>query len=336
VDTSLSQLASLHGGSISGDGDVRIRGVASLDGAGPDDLAPLLHPRYLAAVACCGAGALLTDRALAARVEGWSGPLWIHPAPRTALALAMDAFAPEPRIEPGVHRSAIVDPSATVDPSARIEALAVVCAEAVVGPRSLVGQRALVADRASVGADCRIGPGAMVLARCVVGDRVRLGPGAVVGSDGFGFIPAGEGRVPRRVPQLGRAVLEDDVELGALATVDRATLGDTVVRRGAKIDNHVQIGHNAEVGAGAILAAQVGLAGSVTVGPGALLGGQAGVADHLVIGRDARVAAKSGVVADVADGATVAGYPAIQHRTWLRIWSSLARRIGPRLPEGRR
>jgi UDP-3-O-[3-hydroxymyristoyl] glucosamine N-acyltransferase len=171
----------------------------------------------------------------------------------------------------------------------------------------------------------------MVLERCVVGDRVRLGPGAVVGSDGFGFVPAGgDAGLPRRVPQTGRVVIENDVEIGALAAVDRATLGETRVRRGAKIDNLVQIAHNVDVGPGAILAAQVGLAGSVSVGPGALLGGQVGVADHLAIGPHARVAAKSGVVGDVPAHATVAGYPAISHRTWLRAWSWLVRRLGSR------
>lgn len=330
----LRELAASFGGTIAGDGEVCLHRVAPLDGAGPGDLAPLLHPRFLEAAGRSAAGALLSDSALAGRLERGDRAVWVHPAPRLALALALEALAPEPAVEPAIHATAVVDPSAAVDASARVEALAIVGPGATVGPRTLIGPRALVAAGAAVGADCRIGPGAMVLERCLVGDRVRLGPGAVVGSDGFGFIPASGGaKLPRRVPQTGRVVIEDDVEIGALAAVDRATLGETRVRCGAKIDNLVQVAHNVDVGSGAILAAQVGLAGSVTVGQGALLGGQVGVADHLAIGPHARVAAKSGVVADVPPRATVAGYPAIPHRTWLRAWSWLVRQIAHRSKE---
>jgi UDP-3-O-[3-hydroxymyristoyl] glucosamine N-acyltransferase len=171
----------------------------------------------------------------------------------------------------------------------------------------------------------------MVLAGSVVGDRVRLGPSAVVGSEGFGFLPAGrepEGKLnePHRIPQIGHVVIESDVDIGAMAVVDRATIGKIIVKRGSKLDNLVHVGHNAVVGEAVIIAAQTGLAGSVSVGDGALLGGQVGIADHLVIGEEAKVAAKSGVVSDVPRGATYAGYPAVPHSQWLRAWGTVLRR----------
>jgi UDP-3-O-[3-hydroxymyristoyl] glucosamine N-acyltransferase len=188
----------------------------------------------------------------------------------------------------------------------------------------LLGARSFVGSGVILGAECRLGPGAVVLEGSRIGDRVRIGPGAIIGSEGFGFVA--DGPLPRRMPQVGGVVLEDDVEIGALTAIDRATIGDTIIRRGAKLDNLIQVGHNAEIGAGALMAAQCGLAGSSKVGAGAQLGGQVGVGDHLRIGSRARLAGKSGVTADVPDGATYAGYPALPRFTWLRAWATLLRR----------
>lgn len=331
MNRSLAQLCIDLGGSITGEGALVVRGVATVQQAGPGDLAPLLHHRYLDAALESRAAAFLTDDQLASRITG--RPLWVHPRPRLALAKLLDELFPEPQVVPRVDPTALVSPDAVVDPSCRIEALAVVGDEAWIGPNTRVGVRALVAARARVGADCRLGPGSMVLEGCVLGDRVRLGPGAVVGSDGFGFVPGDQ--VPRRVPQTGRVVIEDDVDLGALATVDRGALGETLIRRGAKLDNMVHVGHNVEIGPGAILAAQCGLAGSSTVGAGALLGGQVGVGDHLLVGAGARIAAKSGVAGDVPAGATYAGYPAVPRSKWLRAWATLLRLVEEKRGPGR-
>lgn len=169
----------------------------------------------------------------------------------------------------------------------------------------------------SVGEDCLIAQNAVIGPRVIIGARVTIGPGAVIGSPGFGWVQSPDGQV-RPVPQLGGVVIEDDVSIGALTTVDAGTLGPTIIRRGAKLDAHVHVGHNSEVGEGAILCAQTGLAGSVIIGRGAVLGGQVGVADHCHIGDGAKIAAKSGVIGDVPAGATYAGYPAISHMRWLR------------------
>jgi UDP-3-O-[3-hydroxymyristoyl] glucosamine N-acyltransferase len=182
--------------------------------------------------------------------------------------------------------------------------------------------QALVPDEPAVmGEACSIAPSAVLGPRVVLGARVVIGAGAVVGHPGFGWAFGADGAV-RPVPQLGGVVIEDDVVIGPLSTVDAGTLGPTRVRRGAKLDAHVHVGHNTEIGEGTIVAAQCGFAGSVKIGRGVLVGGQAGIADHVVVGDGARIAAKSGVIGDVPAGLTVAGYPAMPRMRWLR---SLAR-----------
>jgi UDP-3-O-[3-hydroxymyristoyl] glucosamine N-acyltransferase len=170
---------------------------------------------------------------------------------------------------------------------------------------------------ATVGEGCSIAPTAVLGPRVVVGNRVTIGPGAVIGHPGFGWA-RGDGVAVRAIPQLGGVVIEDDVFIGPLCTVDAGTLSPTQVRRGAKIDAQVHVGHNAEIGEGALIAAQCGFAGSVRIGRGALIGGQVGIADHVTVGDGARVAAKSGVIGDVPAGTVVAGYPAVARVRWLR------------------
>jgi UDP-3-O-[3-hydroxymyristoyl] glucosamine N-acyltransferase len=189
---------------------------------------------------------------------------------------------------------------------------------------------ALVPDApAIVGQGSVIAPTAVIGPRVVIGARVAIGAGAVVGNPGFGWA-FGAGGAVRAVPQLGGVVIEDDVSIGPLSTVDAGTLGPTRIRRGVKLDAHVHVGHNGDIGEGTIIAAQCGFAGSVTIGRGVLVGGQVGIADHVVVGDGARIAGKSGVIGDIPPGATVAGYPAVPRARWLRalarLYGGLARK----------
>jgi UDP-3-O-[3-hydroxymyristoyl] glucosamine N-acyltransferase len=182
-------------------------------------------------------------------------------------------------------------------------------------------------DPAVVGPNCDIAATAFLGPRVEIGARVRIGPGAVIGYPGFGWASGPSGSV-RALPQLAGVVIEDDVSIGPLCTIDAGTLVPTRVGRDAKLDAHVHVGHNVDIGAGTIIAAQCGFAGSVTIGEGVLIGGQVGVADHVTVGAGARIAAKSGVISDVPAGATVAGYPAVPRGRWLRALAKLYRSLG--------
>ncbi len=243
--------------------------------------------------------AILVSRALANRAP--LGIRWIHDAPAAVLAALLEE--PQP-IDERAH--ALIETGAAVDETAVVRAFAVIRRGAVVGPRSVVGEGAVIHGGVTIGA------------------RVSIGAHAVVGRPGFGWAvsPAGVARVP----QLGGVLIEDDVEIGPHTTVDAGTLGPTRIGRGAKLDAHVHVGHNAEIGAGTLVAAQAGFAGSACVGRGVLVGGQAGVGDHVLVGDGARLAARAGVIGDVPAGATFAGYPAVAHARWLRGHAKLYRR----------
>jgi UDP-3-O-[3-hydroxymyristoyl] glucosamine N-acyltransferase len=184
-------------------------------------------------------------------------------------------------------------------------------------------------DAPVVAASAHIGAGVQLLPGVRIGERVTIAPGAVIGAPGFGWVTGPDGQA-RAIPQLGGVVIEDDVHIGALCTIAAGTIGPTILRRGAKLDAQVHVGHNCDVGEGTIIAAQTGLAGSVTIGRGVLVGGQVGIADHLRIGDGARIAAKSGVIGDVAPGVTVAGYPAVERGRWLRGLAELYRTLDRR------
>ncbi|HET8539283.1 MAG TPA: UDP-3-O-(3-hydroxymyristoyl)glucosamine N-acyltransferase [Anaeromyxobacter sp.] len=315
----VSELAARVGGTVQGDGAVRVAGVAPLEDAGPSELSFFSNRKYRRAFEASRAGAVVVE------------PGEDVPAGRTVLraANAYLAFAristlfhPPREPLPEVSPLAAVHPTARVHPSAQVMPLACVGPGAQVGARTLVFPGAHVGDDARVGDDCVLYHNVVIRERCVIGDRVILQPGCVIGSDGFGFAfdPEGEGQGPRhfKVPQIGNVVVEDDVEIGANTCVDRATLGTTRVGRGAKIDNLVQIAHNVQVGPLSLLMSQVGIAGSTKLGMGVIAAGQVGIVGHLEIGAGARIGAQSGVMNDVSAGDTVSGCPSQPHQRWLR------------------
>jgi len=292
-----------------------VRGVAPLDVAGPDQVSFLTDRKYLRQAQASRAGALLVAR----DVADLSAALLQVDYPQQALIVLLGLFHPEPRAEPGVHPTACVAGGARVDRSASVGPLAVVEAEAVIGPRSRVGALSFVGRGAVLGEDVRLYPHVVVREDVRIGNRVIVHSGAVLGADGFGY--AFDGQAHRKIPQVGGLRIEDDVEIGANTAIDRATLGETIVRRGTKIDNLVQIGHNCDVGEDVILISQVGIAGSSRVGNRAMLAGQVGVADHVTIGAGAILTAKSGVPNDVPAGEVWSGIPSRPTSEQKRIWA---------------
>ena len=307
----IAELAALTGaeaveGAIAGP----ITGVAALAEATSADLSFLGNAKYADAVAASRAGAVLVPVAFAGKPA--AGQAFLRVAnPSYALALFCGVLEARlwPRPPAGIHATAVVAASAKVDPSAHVGPLCVIGEGAVVAAGAVLEARCHVGPRASVGADCWLKPGVVVGDYCVVGARCRLQSGAVIGSDGFGYEPV-DGEI-RRIPQIGNVVLEDDVEVGANSTLDRARFSQTVVGRGTKIDNLVQIAHNVRIGRQCLITAQVGIAGSTTLGDHCVLGGQSGVAGHLTLGDRVKLGAQTGLFEDVPADGFMNGTPAV-------------------------
>ena len=300
--------------------DFMIGGFASLGRAQSDDLVFVRDETHRDALLASAARAVIAPPGL----DVGDRAVIRSERPGADFDRLVRTFAPPERPPPGIARSADVDPSARVDPTATVEAMAVIGPETEVGPRTVVGAGALLGARVHVGADCHLHLGVCVREDVWIGDRVVLQPGVVLGGDGFGLSPDGGGGWSG-VAQRGRVVVEDDVEIGAQSSVDRATLDETRIRRGAKIDSFVQIAHNCEIGEDAVIVAQTGLAGGTVVGNRAIVMAQVGSAGHLRIGEGAFVGARTGLHRDVEPGARVFGSPQMEERTWHRVSAALKR-----------
>jgi UDP-3-O-[3-hydroxymyristoyl] glucosamine N-acyltransferase len=320
----LTELAARVGGEVQGDGTLRLDGVAPLEDAGPSQVSFFSNKKYRRAFDASRAGAVVVEAD--ADVAPDRTVLRVANA-YLAFAKISTLFHPPREPLPEVSPGAAVHPGARVHPSAQVMPLASVGPGAEVGARTILFPGAHVGADARVGEDCVLYENVVIRERCVVGNRVILQPGCVIGADGFGFAfdPDGEGQGPRhfKVPQVGNAVVEDDVEIGANTTVDRATLGTTRIGRGAKIDNLVQIAHNVQVGPLSLIMAQVGIAGSTKLGMGVIAAGQVGIVGHLEIGAGARIGAQGGVMNDVEAGETVSGSPSRPHANWLKSMAAL-------------
>jgi UDP-3-O-[3-hydroxymyristoyl] glucosamine N-acyltransferase len=318
----LGELAQALGAALEGDPGRVIAGVAPLETAGPDQISFLTHPKYLSLAKSSRAGALLVPE----DTVGLQSPLLRSSAPQRALISLLQLFHPTPPVVPGVHPAALVATTARVHPEASVGAFSVVEDGAVIGSRARIFPMVYVGTGVEVGEEAILYPHVVIREGVRVGRRVIIHPGAVIGADGFGY--AFDGTVYQKIPQVGGVILEDDVEVGANVTIDRATLGHTVIRRGTKVDNLVQIAHNVVIGEDVIVVAQTGISGSCRVGNRAVLAGQVGLADHVTVGEGVRVGAQSGVTHDLDPGESYFGYPARPVAEARRIYGAL-----PRLPD---
>jgi UDP-3-O-[3-hydroxymyristoyl] glucosamine N-acyltransferase len=310
----LGQLAEALDAKLDGDATRVVTGVASLDSAAATDISYLTDPRYASAARASRAGAFVAP----VGTQGLPGPVLHCQSPQRALIELLTLFFPPPAPAVGVAQGAVVGEGASIDATASIGPLAVVEAGARIAARVQVHALAYVGRGVEIGEDSVIHPHVVLREGVRIGRRVIVHAGAVLGADGFGYMPDG-GRY-RKIPQVGGVIVEDDVELGANTTVDRATLGATVIRRGVKIDNLVHIAHNVEIGADTVIAAQSGIAGSSRLGHHVILGGQVGIGDHVTIGDGAMMAAKSGTATDLAGQAKYGGINARPLMQWQRIW----------------
>ncbi|RMG90872.1 MAG: UDP-3-O-(3-hydroxymyristoyl)glucosamine N-acyltransferase [Zetaproteobacteria bacterium] len=316
----LAEVARLVDGElIAGDPESSIQGVNTLTDAGPSEASFLANSKYRSQLASSRAGVVLINEKDA---QSSKRPMIKVRDPYLAFGLLQRHFHPLPKGRGHVHATAVVHETAKLGEHVDIGAHAVIGSEVAIGDRSIIGAGVVIGHGVRIGRDCIIHANVVIEDGSQLGDRVILQAGAIIGSDGFGY--AWTGKEHLKIPQTGRVVLQDDVEIGANTCIDRGALGDTVIEAGVKLDNQIQVGHNVRIGARSIMASQVGISGSTTIGAGCQVGGQVGFAGHIHIAPGVKVAAKSGVASDLGPG-TYAGIPAMPHRLWLRVSAVLQR-----------
>jgi len=321
----LQELANHLGGVVRGDASFVVNGLAPLENAGPDKITFLANPKYAAKVAETRAGAVL----MAPGGEAYGRNVIELANPYLGFARLLTLFYTSPHPALGVLPEAILGTNVTLGEGISIYPGVVIGNNVTIGDRVVIYPGAVIYDGVAIGDDSVIHANAVVRERCRLGRRSKLQPGAVVGSDGFGFAPDGSSYYP--IPQIGIVVLEDDVEIGANATVDRAAIEVTLIKRGTKLDNLVQVAHNCQIGEDCMIVSQVGIAGSSKIGNHVTLAGQVGVVGHVSIGNNVVVGAQAGVPGSLADDNYYSGSPAMPHKEWLRVMGVL-----PKLPDMRK
>jgi UDP-3-O-[3-hydroxymyristoyl] glucosamine N-acyltransferase len=316
----LSELAKIVGGEVIGDESVEINGVAGIKEAKEGDITFLANPKYESYMGTTMASAVI------ARSDGqFKGSLIKVGNPYLAFLKVVRLFSETPLelYQRGIHPTAVIPPSVSVGEDVSVGAYVVIGENVKIGDRTTILPLTCIHKEVELGRDCLIYSNVTIRERCEIGEKVIIHSGAVIGSDGFGY--AMEGNEHHKIPQIGIVKIEDEVEIGANTTLDRATTGITLVKRGSKIDNLVQVAHNVVIGENSVLAAQVGISGSTEVGKNVVLAGQAGLVGHIRIGNGAKVGAQGGVTKDIPAGTSVSGYPAREHSFARKICAATTR-----------
>lgn len=324
----LQRLAEALGLRAAGNPDTEIAGVASIESATPDDLVFVEDQKHFSDALQSRAGAVIARESASSALS--SKPLLVADHPKLAFAraarlLQQDSHLPQTS---AVHESAVVDASAVLGLGVSVEARAVIGAQAEIGAGTRIGAGSVIGARVKIGCNCEIYPNVTIYPGTTLKDRVIVHAGAVLGSDGFGYVRDGNTGHYEKFPQVGRLVIEDDVEIGANATIDRGALDETRIRRGAKIDNLVHIGHNCQIGEDVVIAAQTGLSGSIVIENGAILGGQVGIGEHARVGEGVMLGGQAGVLPNKilrGKGLPFWGTPAQPLREYLKQLATVAR-----------
>ncbi|MFQ5901769.1 MAG: UDP-3-O-(3-hydroxymyristoyl)glucosamine N-acyltransferase [Thermodesulfobacteriota bacterium] len=322
MEKRLKEIAEVVGGEIIGNECLIITGVSGIEDAEKGDITFLANPRYLQQIYSTKASAVIASSEL----KDITIPVLKVKSPYLALSKILSFFSPPPSRKKGIHQNAVISPIASIGKDVSIQPNVYIGDKACIGNRVTLFPGVFIGDGAEVGDDSLIYSNVSIREGCKIGERVIIHCNSVIGSDGFGFVK--EDNRHTKIPQVGIVNVEDDVEIGACVTIDRATIGETIIREGTKIDNLVQIAHNVEIGRDSIIVAQVGISGSTKIGQRATLAGQVGVVGHLNIGEDVMVGAQSGVTKDLPSGKIFSGSPCIPHGDWLK-----AQTIFKRLPE---
>jgi len=300
--------------------NVEIKGISSIQDAGPEDICFLSNPKYhkhLESTHACAVivskGTSVPESVIALEVDD----------PYFSFLKLLDVFSTRnlSDIASGIHPQAFIHPDAVLGSTVSIGPFAVIGSRVTIGDSTIIGPCTVIMAKSTIGSNCILYPNVTVMDECIIGNRVILHAGAVIGSDGFGFAPH-EGRL-HKIPQIGKVIIADDVEIGACTCVDRAAFGKTIIEKGTKLDNLIQVGHNVRIGAYTVIAGQTGISGSTPVGSGVRIGGQVGIPGHLTVGDGASVGAQAGVTKDVPPHETVSGYPAKNHMKAMRLEAAL-------------
>ncbi|WP_319479452.1 UDP-3-O-(3-hydroxymyristoyl)glucosamine N-acyltransferase [uncultured Draconibacterium sp.] len=330
MDFKATDIASFLNGEIVGDGDARVSNVSKIEDGKPGTLAFLANPKYEHYIYETKASVVLVNKSFSPK-EDISVTLIKVDDAYQAFASLLDLYAQaKASMKQGIEQPSYIAESATLGQDGYVGAFAYVGNNATIGNNVKIYPQVHVGDNVKIGDDCILYPGAKIYDDCIIGNRCIIHSGAVIGADGFGFAPQKDGTY-KKIHQIGNAVLEDDVEIGANTTIDCGTMESTIIRKGVKLDNLIQIAHNVEVGDNTVMAAQTGVSGSTKVGKNCMFGGQVGLGGHITIGDKVTLGAQSGVISNLKSDQTLLGSPAIEIRTAMRAYSLLKN-----LPEIRR
>lgn len=304
------------GGDLSGDGEIDITGVSGINEAEPSQITFVANAKYLGAIATTQASAIIIGRG----VSGNGKPTICVDDPYWGFVQTLELFSwdSDKQTESGIHKTAIIGENVTLGEGVTVQANSVICDNVEIGNNTVIMPLVYVGDGSKIGSDGLIYANVSIRENVTIGNRVIIHCGAVIGSDGFGFTPEPKNQRPYKIPQIGTVVIEDDVEIGANTTIDRATLSETIIKSGTKLDNLVQIAHNVVIGQDCCLAAQSGIAGSTIIGDRVNIAGQSGVVGHLKLGENSVIYAKTAVTKDMPSGSRLSGIPAQTHKQELR------------------
>lgn len=309
MEFSAQQIAEMLQGSIEGNPEASVNNLSKIDEGKPGTLSFLANPQYTKYIYETKASIVIVGQDFKAEGPIEATLIRVEDA-YGAFAKLLEAYDSLQNQEEGIHEKAIIAESARIGEHCFIGPGAVIGENVVIGAGTKIYANVTIGNQVKIGEGCHIHSGAQIYRECVIGNEVSLHSGVIIGADGFGFAPKGSSYA--KVPQIGNVILEDGVEIGSNTTIDRATLGSTIIRKGVKLDNLIQIGHNVEIGENTVIAAQAGVAGSTKIGANCMIGGQVGISGHLKIGDRVKIAAQSGIMNNIEDGETFMGYPAFK------------------------
>lgn len=317
MEFTAAMIAGILNGTVEGDPETKLNTVARIEEGTPGALSFLSNPKYEPYLYTTGASAVLVKNDFTPSKEVTATLIRVDD-PYQALARLLAFYEQVRPAKKGIHSSAVIDEKASVGRDVFIGACTVISENAVIGDGCSLHPQVYIGENVKIGKNCTLHPGVKVYRDCVIGNDCTIHAGAVVGADGFGFAPVSDSNF-MKIPQIGNVIVEDNVEIGSNACVDRATMGSTIIRKGVKLDNLIQVGHNCEIGENTVIAAQSGLAGSTRVGRNCMFGGQVGLAGHLTIADGVKIGAQSGIMSTVTEeNAVLLGYPATDSRQFLR------------------